>query len=457
MIRLKSPIVLIALLVLSTVFQPVEAQSIQTKMPNVVVLFSDDAGYADFGFQPDCSEDMKQLTPYIDSIAADGARFSNAYMSGPVCSPSRAGLMTGRYQQRFGYDNNLPPGFESGLDLSETFMSTRLRELGYSTGLIGKWHLGYPDQYHPNERGFDWFYGCLQGSRSYFPIEQPSPHRVILENREPTAETSYVTDRFGEAACRFITEHKDEPFFLFVSFTTPHGPLQPKESDAERTAHIEATKRSKYAGLIVSLDDNVGRILSCLDEYGLEENTLVIFTNDNGGQTKTGAMNTPLQGSKGQIWEGGIRVPWAMRLPGTIEAGSVIDDPVIALDILPTIVELSGHEIQAEWELDGISLYPRLSGETDSLPQRPLFWRAGGTHGRRAMRMGEWKIVDNRDGRDGEPVPMLFNLSTDIAEENDLSDEHPEVLGNLIDRLDEWESELVPVPYWGPGSNTSNR
>lgn len=200
--------------------------------PNIVVLFSDDAGFADFGFQPSCRQDMKKLTPHIDSIAASGVRFTNAYMSGCVCSPSRAGLMTGRYQQRFGHDNNIPPGYmKGGLPLSETFLSKRLQKLGYKTSLIGKWHLGYPAKYQPNQRGFDWFYGCLQGSRSYFPMKKTTPHRVFLDNTTPTPEKGYTTDRIGDAACKFIRQTKDQPFFIFVSFTAPHGPLQAKQSD----------------------------------------------------------------------------------------------------------------------------------------------------------------------------------------------------------------------------------
>ncbi len=218
--------------------------------PNIVILFSDDAGYADFGFQPGCVEEMKKLTPNIDTIARDGVRLSNAYMSASVCSPSRAGLMTGRYQQRFGYDNNLPPGHDGGLPLTETFGSKRLQALGYKTALIGKWHLGYPAEMQPNKRGFDWFYGLLQGSRGYFPDVNAKPHRVILDNTTPTKEEGYVTDRFGDAACKFITDNKDKPFFLFVSFTAPHGPNQPKEGDAKRTAHIE-DKKVNYPDLLL--------------------------------------------------------------------------------------------------------------------------------------------------------------------------------------------------------------
>ena len=416
--------------------------------PNVVILYSDDAGYADFGFQPHCTEEMRGLTPRIDSIARDGARFSNAYMSGCVCSPSRAGLMTGRYQERFGFDNNLPRNRQSGLDLGETFGVKRLREFGYATGLIGKWHLGYPPAYHPNERGFDHFHGLLQGSRSYYPLKNPSPHQVIQKNGTPLPEDGYVTDRLGDAACRFLEDRGGEPFYLFVSFTAPHGPLQPRPGDAERLAHIGDEKRRDYAGLVVALDDNVGKVLDCLEENDLDENTIVLFTNDNGGQTKTGAVNRPLKGRKGQLSEGGVRVPWAVRWPGTVAPGSVVDDPVIALDILPTVVEAAGATVPADWKLDGRSFLPLLTGETTALPARPLFWRQHGEPGDRAMRSGRWKLHHERKA--GKP-PALYDLDADVGETRDLAGERPEIVRSMLAALDEWESEMVQ-PRWGPNS-----
>jgi arylsulfatase A-like enzyme len=420
--------------------------------PNILVLYSDDAGYADFGFQPNCVEEMKKLTPNIDTIARDGVRLSSAYMSGCVCSPSRSGLMTGRYQQRFGFDNNLPPGTQNGLSLEETFGAKRMQKFGYTTGLVGKWHLGYPDAMHPNRRGFDWFYGLLQGSRGYFPYDKPSPHRVILENSTPTEESGYVTDRFGDAACRFITAHKEEPFFLFVSFTAPHGPNQPKHADLPRVAHIQNQRRANHVGLIVSLDDNVGKILKCLEEQGLDDNTLVVFTNDNGGQTQTGAKNTPLKGRKGTLHEGGVRVPWAMRWNGKIQPGSVIDDPIIALDILPTMVEMAGHTVGAGWKLDGVSLLDRITGQEASLPVRPLFWRQHGSQGNRAMREGKWKLYHGRGT--GENT-TLYDLSADISEANNLASENPEILHAMITKLDAWESQLIE-PLWGKNAGESS-
>lgn len=426
--------------------------------PNIVVLFSDDAGYADFGFQPNVVEEMRTLTPHIDTIARDGARCSNAYMAGCVCSPSRAGLMTGRNPGRFGFDNNLPPGTKNGLSLEETFASKRLQKLGYDTALIGKWHLGYPEEFHPNRRGWDWFYGLLQGSRPYFPIKNPSPHRVILDNNTPTPEVGYVTDRIGDAACKFIKkqstgDQKAQPFFLFVSFTTPHGPLQPKPEDLQRLAHITDRKRKSYAGLIFSLDDNVGKILKCLKSHGCDDNTLVIFTNDNGGQTQTGADNTPLRGRKGDFFEGGIRVPMAMRWPGKIAPGAVIDEPICAIDFLPTFVNLAGGKVDPAWKLDGINLQPLLTGETKSLPTRPLFWRKGGADGTYAVRDGRWKLYVNRSDNS---KPMLFDLSNDIGEARDLATEHPEVVKQLTAKLTVWSTGLVK-PWWGPASAKRSR
>ncbi|MBK1834183.1 sulfatase [Roseibacillus ishigakijimensis] len=414
--------------------------------PNILVLYSDDAGYADFGFQPNCVPEIKELTPHIDSIAREGVRFSNAYMSGAVCSPSRAGLMTGRYQQRFGFDNNLPPGTKSGASLEETFAAKYLQDQGYRTGLVGKWHLGYPPEYHPNERGFDWFYGLLQGSRTFFPYEKPSPHRVILENKKATPEGGYITDRFGDAACQFIRREKENPFFLFVSFTAPHSPNQPKPEDADRTAHIAKASRRNHCGLTVALDDNIGKILACLEEQGLSEKTLVIFTNDNGGQTLTGADNTPLLGHKGQFTEGGLRVPMAMRWPGKIEAGSVIDDPVISLDFVPTFLQMAGGATELKKPLDGIDLLPRLTGEKSDLPERTLFWRSGGKGGRYAVRQGDWKLL-----RNGPDEVQLFNLAADISESNNLAAEEPALVAKLQAELASWEAELVE-PWWGPGS-----
>ena len=417
--------------------------------PNIIVLFADDAGYADFGFQPDCRDDMRSLTPRIDSIAKEGCRFTNAYMSGQVCSPSRAGLMTGRYQQRFGHDNNIPPGYmKGGLPLSETFVSKRLQAAGYTTGLVGKWHLGYPEAYHPNRRGFDFFYGCLQGSRSYFPMAKPTPHRVFLENQKATPEGGYTTDRIGDAACRFILDNQTKPFFLFASFTAPHGPLQAKPEILKELQHIEKQRRRKYAGLVVSLDQNVGKILDCLKSCQLERNTIVVFTNDNGGQTQTGADNFPLRGRKGQLWEGGVRVPMALRWPNRIKPGSVETTNVVSRDLVATFLEAAGQTINPEWKLDARSLLPLFKGQKQTFQDRPLYWRKGDQSGF-AVRSENWKLVRLKEN--GQFADYLYNLELDKSESNNIAASNQQVVAELRKKIESWNSTLV-TPKWGPGS-----
>lgn len=443
MSRAKIPAILV--IVLSACFLAGETR------PNVVILFADDSGYADFGFQESVRDDFRHLTPHIDSIADAGARFTNAYVTAPVCSPSRAGMMTGRYQERFGHETNLPPGTQNGLPLSETFGVKRLQELGYETGLIGKWHLGYPEAFQPNQRGYEHFYGLLQGSRSYHPYKKPTKDRVIQENGTPTAETGYVTDRLGDAACRFIEENRSNPFYLFVSFTAPHGPLEPRMGsyDAARIDHIEHVHRRNYAGLVVAMDDNVGKILSTIENNGLNENTIVIFTNDNGGPGgKDSTSNYPLRGFKGQLYEGGIRVPFAMAWPGEIVPGTVVSTPITTMDILPTIIEADGKVVPDDWQLDGSSLLPLLGVSDEPFPERSLYWRRSGITGPIAIREGNWKLLE-RNSPDG--VTELYDLSADIGESTNVAKKYPKVLSRLQSKLRQWESELV-TPLWGPGS-----
>lgn len=415
--------------------------------PNIVVLFSDDAGYADFGFQAKADPALAKLTPRLTALAKEGIVFSNAYVSGAVCSPSRAGLFTGRYQQRFGHEKNIPQNYmKGGLPLSEKFIGDRLKPLGYATGLIGKWHLGYPAEYHPNRRGFDHFFGILQGSRSYFPLKQERPHQVFLLNGKATAEGGYTTDRIGDGACDFIRSHKSKPFFLFVAFTSPHGPLQPKPEDVKAIGKLGSPKRLNYAGLVKSLDDNCGKILDCLEKEGLAKNTLVVFSNDNGGQTQTGALNTPLRGHKGEVVEGGIRVPMAMRWPDVIPAGKTNDSPVISLDWLPTFVEAAGGKAEAEWKLDGVSLLPVLKDPAAVLPGRPLFWRTNGAKGPAAVRDDDWKLVHLRGKKEGAG-PELYHLKDDISEARNVAAEHPDKVKALAAKLKAWEAELAE-PLW---------
>ena len=431
-----------------------DAEPTQQKRPNIVLLYADDAGWVDFGFQDQAAEDLASMTPNIDRIAGEGVVCTRAYMSGVVCSPSRAGMLTGRYQQRFGHENNIPPGYmDGGMDLEQRTIADRLRDLGYVTGLVGKWHLGYPTGYHPQDRGFDEFVGLLQGARSYHPIENVSAHRVIQHNGRPLPEEGYVTDRFGDAACEFIQAHHDRPFFLFVSFTAPHGPMQPRRSDVAMLAElgIEPQRRRRYAGMVHAMDQNVGRILDTLDESGLDENTLIIFTNDNGGQTLTGASNGPLRGRKGNVYEGGTRVPMAFRWTGELPPGTRVDSPVSSLDFLPTFVDMAGGSM-ADIPHDGVDVLPLLRSEHPSEPDRPLYWRHAGPQGDVAMLDTPWKVVWQRRA---DLEPELYDLSRDPGEQSDLSSSEPERLQAMLEAVAAWESELED-PRWGPGSESSS-
>lgn len=416
---------------------------------NVVVLFSDDAGYADFGFQAHTDPVLAGLTPSLDRLAAGGLVLSDFYTSASVCSPSRAGLLTGRYQQEFGHEQNLPVGNQqSGIAAAGRSLAERMKAAGRTTGFIGKWHLGYREEDHPNRVGWDWFYGCLQGSRPYTEIAKPSALRVIQENGVPTPEDGYVTERFGDAAVRFLEEHREEPFFLFVSFTAPHGPLQARPADLERPelARIESQKRRNYAGLVVAMDDNVGKVLDALDRLELTDDTLVLFTNDNGGQTLTGALNTPLRGRKGMLTEGGVRVPAAVRWPGRIPAGSVSEVPSTTLDLAPTLLRVAGSAEADDQALDGRDLLAHWT-QGSAVADTPLFWRQNGSAGQRAVRLGPWKLLHE----DREAAPALYDLSQDLAEEHDLAAEEPARVAELTRLLDAWERGLIEPRF---GSKT---
>lgn len=417
------------------------------RKPNFLIILSDDAGYADFGFQEKCSPEMKAVTPTLTKLASEGVRFTDGYVSGSVCSPSRAGMMTGRYQQRFGHATNIPAGYmKGGLPLTEKFIGDQLKPLGYSSGIVGKWHLGYPEEYWPEKRGFDQTYAFLQGARPYFPFEghrQP-PHQQFMENGKVVPEEGYTTDRIGNAACRFIEQKKDQPWFLYVSFNAAHEPLQARKEDLPGLQNISNPKHRQYAGVVKAMDDNVAKILAKLDALGLAKDTLVIFTNDNGGQTAMTASNAPLHGKKGDVWDGGVRVPMIMRWPGVIAPGRVVKDPVISLDFATTFLAAAGGQPLPDHKLDGVNLLPLLK-ENKPLAERALFWRSAGSGSNCAVRQGDWKLVWNR--REPNAKPMLFHLREDIGESKDLSAEQPEKVTAMLAALSGWEKELIE-PLW---------
>jgi arylsulfatase A-like enzyme len=410
--------------------------------PNVVIVFSDDAGYADFGFQG--NEDF--ATPYIDALVGNGVRFSNAYVTASVCSPSRAGLLTGRYQQRFGHEYNLP-GMEDpavtremrGLPLSEVTIADLMKQAGYATGIIGKWHLGRHRRFHPERRGFDEFFGMLGGSSPY----EPGSARAIVSNFKDVDYTRlpYLTDAFGDEAVAFIERHLRDPFFLFVSFNAPHTPLQARPNYLEEArATFETRARALNAAMTRSLDENVGKIVNALEEYGLTDNTIVIFTNDNGGAMPYNAsLNDPLRGTKGTLLEGGIRVPFVIQWPDRFSHSQTYDYPISTLDILPTIVAAGSGRIPDDLRVDGVDLLPYLTGERDGAPHNHLFWK---TNWAAAVRSGDWKLV-----RTPADEYWLFDLSEDIGETTDLYEHRPDVAETLRSELERWERTL-PAPIW---------
>lgn len=329
--------------------------------PNIILIFSDDAGFADFSL----NGNKLIQTPNIDAIAANGVQFTNAYVSAPVCSPSRAGLLTGRYQQRFGHEYNIGGNFDNndpdsiGIAVVERTIADYLQDEGYHTGLIGKWHLGEKPQFHPNSRGFDEFYGMLKGSSPY----RNGLAKNIFRNSEPVDPFSlpYLTDAFGNEAVDFIERNKQQPFFLFLSFNAPHGPLQAKKKYLEDARpSFQTEQRAINAAMTRSLDENVGKVMAQLKALGLEENTLVIFTNDNGGAMPYNAsLNAPFSGTKGTFLEGGIHVPFVAQWPEKIKAGTVYENQIITLDVLPTAVAAAGGTIADN--IDGVDFIPFLT------------------------------------------------------------------------------------------------
>lgn len=430
------------------------AESFAAAKPNLLWIVADDMGYADLGVQG--SPDVR--SPRIDSLARDGARFTQGYVSTPSCSPCRAGLLTGRYQQRFGYEfNPIRPqhgGAGQGLPLDQITIAQRLKTAGYSTGCIGKWHQGEEEQFHPQSRGFDEFFGFLWGGHDYFVSNDPEKGPV-LRGRRPVELTGYMTDVFGDEACRFIEQHADKPFFLYLAFNAPHAPMQAPPETIARYAHVADERRRIYLAMVEHQDAAVGRVLDTLGKLKLDQNTLVFFLSDNGGATTkfspNGASNFPLRGSKGDTWEGGIRVPMLLRAPGILKPGSVYTQPVISLDITATALAAAG--VSSVATIDGVDLLPYLKGDKSEPPHPQLFWRYGK---QMAIRSGDWKLLrPSRGPKEFEDIavdPMLFNLAADIGEQHDLAAQHPEKVKELQSAWDQWNSGNMP-PRWNETVN----
>ena len=436
----------------------------QTRTPNVVLIVADDMGYADIGVHG--STDIP--TPNIDALAAGGTRFTNAYVSGPYCSPTRAGLMTGRYPQRFGHEFNIGVGpleTDNGLPLSEPTMADRLKAAGYRTALFGKWHLGSADRFHPMSRGFDEFFGFLGGAHSYLQPMSNGPN-PLLDGRQPVQEMPYLTDALADRAAEFIRRNATRPFFLYLAFNAVHTPMHATDKYLARFSHIADEQRRTYAAMLSAMDDGVGKTIAALRAANLEENTLIFFFSDNGGPTMegttiNGSRNTPLRGSKRQTWEGGIRVPFIIRWKGHLPEAKTDARPIIQLDVLPTVMVAAGVTPQREWNLDGVNLLPFLTGAASGAPHDALYWRLGD---HMAIRMGDWKLVKTHEGPLGDDPAVLsdlsgaelFNLADDIAEARNLAASQPQKVRELTDAWQRWNRQLAK-PLWRGGRGGGER
>ena len=451
------------------------APPVDAGQPNFVILLADDLGFGELG----CQGNSQIPTPNIDSIAKDGIRFTQAYVTGPNCSPSRAGLLTGKIPTRFGYEfnpigaRNEEPGI--GLPAKQHTIAEMLHDVGYTTGLIGKWHLGGSAAYHPYRHGFDEFFGFTHEGHYFVPppyanvttmlrrkslpgnqqgrwqnknliftthMKHNEPdydaNNPIVRGGQPVDEQEYLTDAFTREAVSFIERHNDKPFFLLVAYNAVHSPLQGKSTDMQRFESIEDIHRRIFAAMLSSLDQSVGRILKQLKASKLEEDTFLVFLSDNGGPTRElTSSNKPLRGEKGTMYEGGLRIPFMMRWPKHLPASTVESRTILSADLFATFAQLA--ETKPKNKIDGVNLMPFLSGKNKANPHKELFWRQGL---RTALRVGDWKLVRDRRGKQAGPWE-LYHIANDISESNNVADSETDRLKSLLLRWKELNSEMA--------------
>ncbi len=416
--------------------------------PNILLILTDDLGYADVGFNG--GSDVK--TPNLDALAANGMVFSEAYVAHPFCGPSRAALMTGRYPHKIGAQFNLPTeGSNLGVPRSEVFMSKVLQDAGYYTGAIGKWHLGDAPEFHPNQRGFDVFYGFLGGGHAYFPEEFTKRYRAevaagnthvweylrpLERNGTEVEETEYVTDGLSREAVDFVMDAaaKEQPFFLYLAYNAPHTPLEAKDDDLALFADIDNEQRRTYAAMVYAVDRGVGRIVDTLRDTGELDDTLIVFLSDNGGRLDRGANNAPLRDGKGSVHEGGYRSPMFMHWPRRLDAGGRFEHPVLALDLYPTFARLAGAVVPADRKLDGRDIWHDIVSGRDPHAGEFLYvlrHRTGFSDA--AVRRDRWKAV-----KTGRKSWQLFQIEEDPGERRDLGAQNPAVLANMVREMERW-------------------
>ena len=422
-----------------------------TTQPNIVLIFVDDLGYADVGYHG--CEDVQ--TPHIDSIAEHGIRFPAGYVTAPVCGPSRAALLTGRYQQEFGFEDNPGPFRQSaetriGIPFDVPTIGKLFKQAGYRTAWIGKHHSGKESDNNPTHRDFDVFFGFLNGALGYFVGDNKKGE--LLRGLEPVAyESEYLTDAFTREAIKFIEDSKDAPFMLYLPYNAVHAPMHATEDLLKKYAHIEHEGRRQFAAMLDSMDSNIGRVLDTLKAQGLYENTLVFFISDNGGaEDKSNySYNYPLRGLKSSMYDGGIRVPFALQWPAQIKPAT-FEAPVCTIDVIPTALAAAGVIPAPELQLRGRNLLPYFAGNAPKFEDRYLYWRF--MHGH-VIRNHEWKLVRPWGGRDfiATDAWELYHISEDISESNNVIEQYPEIAAQLRTAWESWSASLMPAQWgWQP-------
>jgi arylsulfatase A-like enzyme len=434
--------VLLVALVIGCVSATVgHTQSARETRPNVVLIITDDLGWADLGSYG--ATDIR--TPNLDRLASEGLRLTDFYANGVTCSPTRAGLISGRYQQRYGIEvplANASRAGDRGLPATGYSLPQLLKNNGYATGLIGKWHLGYVAEKSPKAHGFDYFFGLKSGYHDYYTHHDGDGQADLWENDHRVEASGYTTDLVTQRAARFVDEHKNEPFFLDVAYTAPHWPYQVpgKPSVAPNNArHVlpqdqGTSTRAEYVAMVEHLDRQIGELLAVIERAGVARDTIVIFTNDNGGEWLS--SSAPLFGRKWTVFEGGIRVPAIVRWPDRIKAGSVSDQVGITMDLTASILAVTGATVPAEAKAEGVDLFPVWQGRAPQF-ERTLFWRSGsGAAKQTAVRRGDWKIVV-----DGSHT-YVFNVRSDLSERNDLARWRQDIAQELYPLLASWEASV---------------
>ncbi len=401
------------------------------RKPNILLVLVDDLGWPDVSAHG--SADV--VTPHIDSIGMHGARFTAGYVTAPQCSPARAGLLTGCYQSRFGHDNNsyLHACFAS----PRTTIADRLKSAGYDTAAFGKWHLGEFAHEHPMAHGFDEFWGFLHGGRAYLGTRWQDVDNPLVRGHEEVPSAGFLTDSITTEAIDFMVRKQSEPWFAYLAYNAPHSPLQMPPAYTDRVSHIEDESRARFVAMMMNLDDNIGRIIDTLQETGQWEDTLIVFLSDNGGQPHANAsINLPFRGKKGDVYEGGVRIPFMVQWPREIPAGQVVDYPVFSLDVLPTALAAARSKPADDITGAGVNLLPALTQRL-TLSPRPMYWRWSG---QTAVRLGDWKWVQYPN-----QSAELYRLDLDPYETTDLTGTHPAKAREMAAMFAAWDAENPPL------------